>query len=168
MQWAGVTVSSLLSLAYTQGPDPVWVACRFDAIGKQKDQAKRALKVVQNMGKRIRFAHVRRLCEQMYDYLSIAGGFENAAVSLVFVVEQGSVYQVAVMRYRYLPPGILGQERLSVDRPAGARCRIPNVPDRDRVCQPFEDVSARAKDPADRAHPGIALNRFAVARRYPC
>jgi hypothetical protein len=79
-------------------------------------------------------------------------------------VEQRSIYQVAVVRHGYLASGVFGQQWLTVHSAAGARRRIPDVPNRDRVCQLVENISAGSKDPADRTHAGIALDSLAVRR----
>jgi hypothetical protein len=133
-------------------------------VGKKKQQTVRTLQVIQHMCQRIGMPDMRRLGQQVRYNLGVGSGFEDAAVRFVFVPQPRGVNQVAIMCHRHLALGIFGHKRLAINRPAGAGCRIPNVPDCGPTGQFLKNVPAAAEYAPDRAHTRIALQSLAVTR----
>jgi len=76
----------------------------------------------QHMPKGIGLAYMRGFGHKVNYDLGIAGGFEDMAVSLILIPQQGGIDDVAIMRYRDLSPRILAQKRLGICRHRRTAC----------------------------------------------
>lgn len=71
--------------------------------------------MVEDVAEGVWFCDMGGFGQEVCDYFGIGGGFEYAAVGLVFVAEQTGVYEIAVMGNSALAAGVLDEKGLAVD-----------------------------------------------------
>ena len=94
---AGHTPEPIFHFSDHQRPDAPRVAAGFDSVRKHKQQAERALQMLQDVRERIVLLGVSRLGEQMDDDFRVGCALENVAMLFVLTAEQRGIDEIAIM-----------------------------------------------------------------------